>query len=96
MTGAPEREYWRVGYHADPAGFIPRELCAWNHRFDDVRHRFRSVYVAELAETAIREVLAPARRERVRMFFKPRRRGTVVIRASRRGYTTATYTIKVG
>lgn len=61
MNAAREREYWRVGYHADPAGFVPRELCAWNHRFDDIHHRFRSIYVAELDETAIREVLADLR-----------------------------------
>lgn len=58
MTDAPDRAYWRVGYHADPAGFVPLELSTFNHRFDDVQRRFRSIYVAELAETALREVLA--------------------------------------
>jgi RES domain-containing protein len=61
VTDADGRKYWRVGNHADPVGFIPLELCAWNYRFDDVKHRFRSVYAAELAETAIREVLADLR-----------------------------------
>jgi hypothetical protein len=37
------------------------ELCTFNHRFDDAQHRFRSIYVAELAETALREVLADLR-----------------------------------
>jgi hypothetical protein len=55
------RVFWRVGYHADPLGFIPRALCSWAHRFDDPVHRFRSVYVAELPETALREVLADYR-----------------------------------
>lgn len=53
--------YWRVGYRGDPLGFAPWEICEWNHRFDDRRHRFRTVYVAELAETALRETLAAFR-----------------------------------
>jgi hypothetical protein len=61
VTGAPERAFWRVGYHADPAGFVPVELCTFNHRFDDVQQRFRSIYAAELSETALREVLADLR-----------------------------------
>lgn len=61
MTDAPDRAYWRVGYHADPDGFVPLELCTFNHRFDDVQQRFRSIYAAELAETALREVLADLR-----------------------------------
>lgn len=56
-----ERTYWRVGYHGDPLGFVPSEICEWSHRFDDLRHRFRTVYVAELAETCLREVLADFR-----------------------------------
>jgi hypothetical protein len=55
------RTYWRVGYHGDPLGFVPSEICEWSHRFDDCRHRFRTVYVAELAETCLREVLADFR-----------------------------------
>jgi len=55
------RPYWRVGYRGDPLGFAPWEICEWNHRFDDRRHRFRTVYVAELAETALRETLAAFR-----------------------------------
>lgn len=61
MSDTSDRGYWRVGYYADPAGFVPRELCTFNHRFDDVQQRFRSIYVAELAETALREVLADLR-----------------------------------
>jgi hypothetical protein len=42
-------------------GFTPLALCWWAHRFDDPDHRFRSVYFAELPETALREVLADYR-----------------------------------
>lgn len=56
-----ERAYWRVGHHSDPLGFVPSAICEWSHRFDDLRHRFRTVYVAELAETCLREVLADFR-----------------------------------
>lgn len=55
------RVYWRVGYRGDPLGFVPSEICEWSHRFDDLHHRFRTVYVAELAETCLREVLADFR-----------------------------------
>lgn len=61
MTDEPDRAYWRVGYHADPAGFVPLELCTFNHRFDDAQQRFRTTYAAELAETAVREVLSDLR-----------------------------------
>jgi hypothetical protein len=52
---------WRVGYHADPLGFTPPSRCTWSHRFDDIGHRFRSVYAASTQETALREVLADLR-----------------------------------
>jgi hypothetical protein len=52
---------WRVGYHADPLGFTPLELYEFSHRFDDIHHRFRTLYCAELAETCLREVLADFR-----------------------------------
>lgn len=55
------RSYWRVGYRGDPLGFVPLEICEWSHRFDDLRHRFRTVYIAELAETSLRETLADFR-----------------------------------
>jgi hypothetical protein len=56
-----DQPLWRVGYREDPLGFVPPELCAWNHRFDDLHRRFRTVYLAGLAETALREVLADFR-----------------------------------
>lgn len=56
-------ELWRVGHRGDPLAFTPLELCAWNHRFDDARRRFRTVYCAERPETSLREVLADFRPE---------------------------------
>lgn len=55
------RSYWRVGHTGDPLAFVPEEICEYSHRFDDLRHRFRTVYVAELAETCLRETLADFR-----------------------------------
>jgi hypothetical protein len=54
-------ELWRVGSRGNPFAFTPFELCAWNHRFDDARRRFRTVYCAERPETSLREVLADFR-----------------------------------
>lgn len=54
-------ELWRVGHRGDPLAFTPFALCAWNHRFDDARRRFRTVYCAERPETSLREVLADFR-----------------------------------
>jgi hypothetical protein len=52
---------WRVGYYADPLGFTPLDLYSFNHRFDDIHRRFRTLYCAELPETCLREVLADFR-----------------------------------
>lgn len=54
-------ELWRVGHRGDPLAFTPFEICAWNHRFDDVQRRFRTIYCAERPETSLREVLADLR-----------------------------------
>ncbi|HEY2333671.1 MAG TPA: RES domain-containing protein [Solirubrobacterales bacterium] len=54
-------ELWRIGHRGDPLAFTPFELCAWDHRFDDARQRFRTVYCAERPETSLREVLADLR-----------------------------------
>jgi hypothetical protein len=56
-----DRTLWRVGYYADPLGFAPLELYGFNHRFDDIQQRFRTIYSAQLPETALREVLADFR-----------------------------------
>jgi hypothetical protein len=42
-------------------GFTPLELYEFSHRFDDIHHRFRTLYCAELPETCLREVLADFR-----------------------------------
>lgn len=52
---------WRVGYHAAPLEFTPRELYGYSHRFDDIRQRFRTLNFAELDLTCLREVLADFR-----------------------------------
>ena len=51
----------RVGYRLDPTAFTPRDLYAYNHRFDDAQKRFRTLYLTEPPETALREVLADFR-----------------------------------
>jgi hypothetical protein len=60
---APDNVRWRVGHASDPIGFLPRERCSWNHRFDDPEQRFRTLYCAIEPETALREVLADLRRD---------------------------------
>ena len=57
----PER-VWRVGYDADPLAFVAFERALYSHRFDDPHQRFRSLYCARGAHTALREVLADLRR----------------------------------
>jgi len=54
-------EVWRVGYVADPLGFVPHERSAFSHRFDDPDKHFRSLYAAQRPETCLREVLADVR-----------------------------------
>src|SRR5450830_632338 len=49
---------WRVGYFASPCDFTPHHLCGWNHRFDDPRREYRTIYAADKKETCLREVLA--------------------------------------
>jgi RES domain len=62
-TTAPGDERWRVGHISDPLGFVPHDRLSWNHRFDDPGQRFRTLYCALRAETALREVLADFRRQ---------------------------------
>ena len=50
-----------MGHRDDPLAFTRRELCSWNHRFDDSRRRFRTIYCAEDPRTSLREVLADFR-----------------------------------
>jgi hypothetical protein len=55
---------WRVGYFASPCGFTPHHLCSWNHRFDDPKREYRTIYAADRKETCLREVLADLRPDR--------------------------------
>jgi hypothetical protein len=54
-------ELWRVGHRSDPLAFTPLDLYEWNHRFDDARRRFRTLYCAQDPKTSLREVLAEFR-----------------------------------
>lgn len=52
---------WRLGHASDPLGFVPRPLCGWQHRWDDPRRVYRTLYTAETSLTCLREVLADLR-----------------------------------
>lgn len=54
-------ELWRVGHHEAPLKLPPRELYAFQNRFDDIARRFRSLYLAESPQTCLRELLADFR-----------------------------------
>lgn len=51
-------KYWRVGHKSNPLGFVPWSKVTFEHRFDDPRGEFRTVYAAESPLTAFREVLS--------------------------------------
>jgi RES domain len=53
--------WWRVGYHESPLDFVPRDLCSWEHRFDDPEREYRTLYCAAHRLTAIRETLQDLR-----------------------------------
>jgi hypothetical protein len=61
LAAAGIEPVWRVGHVTDPLGFVPREHVSWAGRFDDPAREFRTLYVAERPETALRETLAPLR-----------------------------------
>lgn len=52
---------WRVGFYLAPCDFTPRHLCGWNHRFDDPKREYRTIYAADEKKTCLREVLADLR-----------------------------------
>ncbi len=52
---------WRLGHTSDPYGFVPRRLCGWQHRWDDPRRGYRTLYAAGETLTCLREVLADLR-----------------------------------
>jgi hypothetical protein len=40
---------------------VPRQLCGWQHRWDDPQREYRTIYCAESELTCLREVLADLR-----------------------------------
>lgn len=52
---------WRVGYFEAPLAFKPEERRSWDHRYDDSRREFGSLYCAQDPLTAFREVLQELR-----------------------------------
>ena len=55
---------WRVGYYASPCEFTPLHLCGWNHRYDDPKREYRTIYAADEKTTCLREVLADLRQNK--------------------------------
>lgn len=60
-VGRPPTSWHRVGWREDPTDYLPHEGCSWEHRFDDPLREYRTLYCADSALTAIREVLADLR-----------------------------------
>jgi hypothetical protein len=60
-AGLLNRRVWRVGHVGAPLQFVPLEFCSWQHRFDDPRQQYRTLYCAEHPVTCLREVLADLR-----------------------------------
>src|SRR5258708_4137454 len=52
---------WRLGRKPHPCEYIPHKYCHWNHRFDDPKHEYRTLYCAAEQITCLREVLADLR-----------------------------------
>jgi hypothetical protein len=50
-----------VGHRVGPLDYVPHHLCGWQHRWDDPRREYRTLYCAESALTCLREVLADLR-----------------------------------
>lgn len=61
LAGVVSHRVWRVGHASSPLDFVPREYCSWEHRFDDPRRDYRTIYGAQHKVTALREVLADLR-----------------------------------
>jgi RES domain len=61
LVGLVSHRVWRVGHVSAPLDFVPHEYCSWEHRFDDPRREYRTIYGAQYKVTALREVLADLR-----------------------------------
>lgn len=55
------RRVWRVGHVSAPLEYVPRAYCSWQHRFDDPKQKYRTLYCAEDPVTSLREVLGDLR-----------------------------------
>jgi hypothetical protein len=60
-VGRSPSSWHRVGWRENPTDYLPHEECSWEHRFDDLHREYRTLYCADSALTAIREVLADLR-----------------------------------
>ncbi len=60
-VGGVNRVVWRVGHESAPLDFVPHTFCSWQHRFDDPRREYRTLYCAEHPLTCLREVLGDLR-----------------------------------
>ncbi len=70
LLGLVSHRVWRLGHVDAPLDYVAREYCSWEHRFDDPRHEYRTLYGAQHKITCLREVLADLRPEsRVRVEF---------------------------
>ena len=69
-----EDNVWRIGFVDAPLSFKPVERRSWDHRYDDARREFGSLYCTDRSLTALREVLqdlrpnAKARAEYIDLF----------------------------
>ena len=69
--GGVNRVVWRVGHKSAPLDFVPHAYCSWQHRFDDPRREYRTLYCAEDPATCLREVLGDLRpNTKVRVEFE--------------------------
>lgn len=58
---APVSRVWRIGHVSAPLDWVPHKMCSGEHRFDDPRKQYRTLYCAEHRITCLREVLADLR-----------------------------------
>lgn len=61
------KQVWRLGHASGPCDFIPHHLSSWNHRFDDPKREYRTIYCADKRVTCLKEVLADLRPNKKRI-----------------------------
>jgi hypothetical protein len=57
LAGATSVTLWRIGFHANPLDPAPPPHYEWKNRWDDIQHKFRTVYAADERQTAFAEVV---------------------------------------